>query len=379
MITVTTHADTPPSGFWADELKKARAVRDGEVQLAGYAPVLYEPPKALLDDDQAIYDPKTWAFGNPNLDVSVSGEWLEKSFEDAKLAGNDEVNRWLSQHANIEVKTHRLVDAAWSAAKLWPAAKSKLVADLDDLLDAAEYLTLGIDGGGLDDLLSLCVIGKLQGGKWVAWQKSWIQVKGVATRSGNEGLYSDFESAGDLDICNAGDDVEGLVQLISYINSRADVFAVGVDPAGIAAEIAAQLVSAGIPREKLVQVPQGFRLGPAMISIGRRLNENKLHHTGQPLFDWAMSNAQLNERGFLSKADTHGKIDPVIALLCAAMVALEAEQVVVEAEGSGEQQEVNGWVDPVNFWAIQEGGDFFSVWLEEHSTGGDLIYRSFGK
>jgi len=389
MMLVTTHADIPPSGFWHDELKKARAVRDAETDLKGYLPIIYEPPASISADDKKILTPAAWRFGNPNLGVSVDEEWLKQSFEDARLAGETETNRWLSQHANLEIKRHRLSDRAWSATHFWDdAADIRTFSDLDDLLDQSEWVAGGIDGGGLDDLLSVCFIGKLLDGRWAAFQKSYIQHGALERQPQNKTLYREFSDAGDLEICPPGEDLERVVDLLMYVAQNSDFVGLGSDPAGIMSEIATSLVAAGFDGERIIQVPQGFRIQPALISVGRRLAEKRLVHANQPLFGWSMANAVLNDRGFLSKADagsvTRGsssnsgaaKIDPVIALLCAAMIALEAEQTYApSARGDAALGDINGWSDPSSYLAVKDGFAPFAVVSAHAGSGGTVVFK----
>ena len=384
MTIISTHADVVPSGFWGDEIKKARAVRDGDSNLAGYLPYIFEPPQSVIDDDKAIIEPENWKFGNPNLGYSVNLEWLKDSFEDARIAGQQEINRWLSQHANLEVKAHRLSDDAWSATYEWPKAKTETFTTLNELIDASDYITVGLDGGGLDDLLSITFLGKMYDGNWGTFQQSFVQQAAMERQKINSGKYADFMKAGDLHLCGVGEDVVKVVNLLMDADRRGHLVAVGVDPAGIANEIAVSLAAAGFDRERIVQVAQGYRLQPAMISVGRRLAEGRLVHAGQPLFDWSIANCIVNDRGFISKADTKAragaaKIDPVVSLLCATMVMLEIEAATVASEaqpdGEGGSHVINAWSDPINFMAIEAGGTMLGFWDPHEASGGSIIYR----
>ena len=84
------------------------------------------------------------------------GEDVRDVYGEAK--GIEAETIWLSQHLNIEIgmATH---DGRWAGADHWAAAAVKPFT-LEGLLARCEVATIGIDGGGLDDLLGVCVLGR---------------------------------------------------------------------------------------------------------------------------------------------------------------------------------------------------------------------------
>jgi len=96
----------------------------------------------------------------PNRDWSVSIARLEEDWEKAKLKGQGEIVRWASQHLNIEIGLALLPDR-WVGADYWEQAADKSLT-LDELLARSEVVVMGIDGGGLDDLLGVAVLGRAE-------------------------------------------------------------------------------------------------------------------------------------------------------------------------------------------------------------------------
>ena len=94
----------------------------------------------------------------PNRDRSVSISRLEEDWEKAKLKGQGEIVRWASQHLNIEIGLALRSDR-WVGADYWEQATDSNLT-LDNLLERSETVVIGIDGGGLDDLLGLAVLGR---------------------------------------------------------------------------------------------------------------------------------------------------------------------------------------------------------------------------
>ena len=72
---------------------------------------------------------------------------------------NDQAIRiWASQHLNIEMGLGMKTDG-WPGAEFWAAAVDETLT-LDTLISRSEAIVIGVDGGGLDDLFGLSVLGR---------------------------------------------------------------------------------------------------------------------------------------------------------------------------------------------------------------------------
>jgi phage terminase large subunit-like protein len=324
-IQISTASDKPAAGYWKSEVEKARSVRDGEAKLEGYLPALWEFPRKIAEDEKQWSDPKNWHLVTPNLGRSVSLDWLKQSFEGAKLAGRDEVLRWASQHLNLHLVGYASgADNRWPGALMWPARK-RAALTLKAILEQSETICAGIDGGGLDDLTSLTVLGRSPAGEWLAWSRSWVQPIALERRLQISGLLRDFEKDGDLRIVQPGTDLVEICELVKSLHASEKLLKIGIDPAGIGVEIGAALEGEGLPPDIVVGIKQGFGLLGAWTALERNLSEGKLWHCGQPLLDWAISNCMRSERGLISKAAAGvGKIDPAIGLANAAVLLRDA-------------------------------------------------------
>ena len=67
--------------------------------------------------------------------------------------GQGEIVRWASQHLNMEIGLVLRSDR-WVGADYWEQAADRTLT-LDELLARSETVVMGVDGGGLDDLLGL--------------------------------------------------------------------------------------------------------------------------------------------------------------------------------------------------------------------------------
>src|SRR5690348_10316210 len=97
---ITTQSDEPPVGVFESELKKARAIRDGEREGA-MLPVLYEFPRQIQkSEDRKWADPKLWPLVTPNLGKSITIDRLRSDYAEAKDSNEADFRVWASQHLN---------------------------------------------------------------------------------------------------------------------------------------------------------------------------------------------------------------------------------------------------------------------------------------
>lgn len=317
VIWLTTQSNEPPAGVFRQKLQYARDVRDGKIIDPQFCPVLYEHPRAMLDSG-SYKDPSTFYVTNPNLGASVDEEYLTREFSKAEAAGPDSLRGFLAKHLNVEVGL-ALAGDRWAGAEFWQRQGLGTDPTLQGLLDRCEVVDIGIDGGGLDDLLGLCVLGRETGtGKWLAWFKAWAHPIVLERRKSEAARLMDFVKAGDLVLVERiGDDVAEVAQIGGQVAASGLLDKIGVDVAGIGAIVDA-LVEAGVDQDQIVAVSQGWKLSGAIKTTERKLAEGALEHTGSPLMAWCVGNAKVEPKGnaMMITKQTAGtaKIDPLMAL-----------------------------------------------------------------
>jgi phage terminase large subunit-like protein len=158
MLTITTQSERAPSGVFRSELMKARAVRDGKLK-AGILPILYEFPS---DVDWRNTD--NWHMVTPNNGRSITVERLIPDYEQAEASGEEELRRWASQHLNIEIGL-ALKSDGWAGADFWEQCQDVQPVTLERILKECEVVDIGIDGGGLDDLVGAQQQGRARHGQ----------------------------------------------------------------------------------------------------------------------------------------------------------------------------------------------------------------------
>ena len=323
LVTITTQSERAPAGVFKSELLKARKVRDGHLK-APILPVIYEFPKKV-----DWRDSKNWWMVTPNNGKSISVDRLIPDFQQAESAGEEELRRWASQHLNIEIGLALRSDR-WVGADFWENVESNL-SGLKELLDRSEIVDVGIDGGGLDDLLGLAVIGRcFKTKKWLHWSKCWAHQSVLTRRKSESHRFNDFIKDGDLVLVdNIGEDIAELADIIYDIEDCGILDRIGVDPHGLGG-ILDKLIEKEIPQNKIVGISQGWKLTGAIKTLERKLAEKSLIHCGQPLMAWCVSNAKVEPRGnailITKQASGTAKIDPLMATLNAvSLISLNPE------------------------------------------------------
>lgn len=378
VLVITTQSKEPPRGVFKQMIEIARDVRDGKVDLP-ILPILYELPVELGKD--AWRDEKYWPLVNPNLGRSVDPAFLRAALIKADSAGpaaREELALLASQHFNVEIGAAQRADR-WAGADFWEAASDPSLT-LEALLERSEVACVGIDGGGLDDLFGVYVLGRDRVTKeWLGWGRAFAHRIVLAKRKSEASGLEDFERDGDLVL--DGDatlfvpkrrvadpdappptpfDIAGVVDIVAQVNAAGVLHKVGLDPAGVGGVVdALSEIGVGSADDeadcgygRVVGVPQGFALMRGIKTVERKLRDGTLWVAAQPLMAWAVSNARTEYKAnyvMVTKAASGvGKIDPVMALFDAAFLMADNP----EAPGGGPSIYNNASARPDGFLVI---------------------------
>lgn len=344
LAMITTQSEEAPVGVFKAELQKARDVRDGKLQ-APILPVLYEFPREMqVSKDRAWRDPSNWHMVTPNVGRSITIERLEEECALAERTSEAELRAWASQHLNVEIGLALMSDA-WAGAEFWERGADPTLS-LEALLDRSEVVVLGIDGGGLDDLLGLCVLGRSRMAeavlvpehrdetgalvpeqtvmvkKWLHWGHAWAHKIVLDRRKEIASTLLEFEKDGDLTLVDEpGEDVRAVADIVCRVRDASllpEKNAIGVDAAGIG-DIVDELTNEqrDIKPEQIVGVSQGWRLNGAIKTTERKLAGRQFLHGGRPLMAWCAGNAKAEDKGnavaITKQASGKAKIDPLMA------------------------------------------------------------------
>ncbi len=317
VIYLTTQSDEPPAGVFKQKLDYARDVRDGKIVDPGFVPVIFEhPPEMVASGDHLKVE--NMAMVNPNLGFSVDKAFIEREFKKAEQAGQSSLRGFLAKHGNVEIGMNLRSDR-WAGADFWESQNKHPGLTLDGLLDRCEVVDIGIDGGGLDDLLGLAVVGRdAETREWLTWTHAWAHPSVLERRKDIAPRLQDFARDGDLTLVrNIGDDVAEVADICALCESSGLLDKIGVDPSGLGGVMDA-LLQADVPENKVIGISQGWKMTGAIKTAERKLAENVLIHGGQPMMNWCVGNAKVEPRGnaVIITKQTAGsaKIDPLMAL-----------------------------------------------------------------
>lgn len=326
VIYLSTQSDEPPAGVFKQKLNYFRDVRDGKIKDPKSLGILYEFPEAMLEDG-SFADPANFYVTNPNLGVSVDQEWLEREARKVENAEGGEKQVFFAKHLNVEIGL-ALRNDAWAGGRYWEQAAEPALASLDEIKARCEVVVAGIDGGGLDDLFGLAVLGRCRATKrWLLWSHAWAQPDVLERRKDIVSKLRDFQREESLTICEAvTQDVSECADIVAGLAACGllpEKYGVGVDAAGLGTLIE-ELSARGIMEPQVAAVAQGWQLKGAILAAERKLKDGTLRHGGTGLMAWCVGNAKADLRGsnivITKQAAGKAKIDPLVAMFNAVML-----------------------------------------------------------
>ncbi len=326
-IWLTTQSDEQPAGIFASMLSYARGVRDGRINNPQFLPILYEFPEKYIEEKLHLL-PENFYITNPNLGASVDERFLIAEFEKAKEGGEESLRDFLAKHLNVEIGLN-LRDSRWIGADFWEAQAADFT--LEELIERSEVITIGGDGGGLDDLLGMAVLGReKETRRWLLWVRAWCHEKVLELRKNIAAQLRDYEKDGDLVIIEkSGEDCRQFGAICKLVYDSGKLDKIGLDPLMVGGLIDG-IIEADVPEELIVGIAQGYKLAGHMQTTERKLAEGTLFHANQRMMDWCVGNARVEVRGnnalITKQSSGKSKIDPVIATFNAAsLMALNPE------------------------------------------------------
>lgn len=323
LLQATTQSKEPPAGVFRQELQNARAVRDGIIHLP-VLPILYEFPEDVISaGDWRL--PQNWPLINPNFGRSVHGDFLANELMKADREGPAKLALIASQHFNVEIGIGLRTDR-WVGADYW-LERGDPGLTLDAIIERSDVCTVGLDGGGADDLFGLCVLGREQGTrKWLHWAHAWCLDKVLQNRKEIAPRLIDLENCGNLSIVEASHqatgDVVDVIERIDKAGLLPQKNAIGADVVGVTG-VTDELERRGydVSQEAgfIVGIPQNWTMNAAIKTAELRLNDGDIVHCNQPLMTWCVGNVKIEARGnavtMTKQVSGFAKIDPVMATL----------------------------------------------------------------
>lgn len=351
-LITTTESEGIPAGAFKDELHNARKHRDGFFRGQEVRPTLammFEFPREIAKNPAKWQDPSNWTMVQPNLRKSVHMSDLIKGWNSEKQKGEKEKREWASQYLNIEMGVGMPMDG-WPGAAHWSAASDETIT-LETILLRCEAIVVGFDGGGLDDLSGLAVLGRepaeilvpvtvdgreivIKMKRWISLCRAWCHRGVLDIRKSIASQLEELDKAGELKIV---DDVlialAETVAVIQRINEAGLLACVAIDSEGPYGVLVEALAEIGITEEggQVVGVGQGYKLMNAIKTTEVRLSNGMLKHAPSAMMDWCVGNVRIEPTATAIRATKQNagdaKIDPWCALQDAATVMVTNPEV----------------------------------------------------
>jgi len=332
LLITTTQSDDPPSGAFRDELMMARQIRAGKYRgqvIRSMLPILYEFPPDIARDRTKWSDPKNWHMVMPNLGRSVQLDSLVADWQTERTKSDHAVNVWASQHLNIEVGVG-LMDNAWAGAEYWAEATDETLT-LDSVIERSEVIVVGVDGGGLDDLFGLSVLGRDRATKdWLSWSHAWCHDGVLRKRPSIAADLQSFAADGELTIVDDRlGDVTEIVEVVDRINKAKKLACVAIDAEGPYGEFVDALAEIGVTEEagRVVGVGQSYKLMNAIKSTERKLANGTFWHAPSRMMSWCVANVKIEATATAIRPTKQNagdlKIDPWCAMMDAATMMVK--------------------------------------------------------
>ncbi|MNS00524.1 Phage Terminase [compost metagenome] len=325
VIWASTQSDEAPAGVFKAKLDYFRQVRDGTIIDPGSLPLIYEYPEEMIEAE-AYLDPANFYITNPNMGRSVFVEWLADELRKVINAQGGEKQVFLAKHLNIEIGL-RLAADRWAGANHWPGAADTSLT-IGELLARSEVVVAGVDGGGLDDLMGLGLIGRCRETRdWLSWSRGWAHDDVLQRRQDIATQLREFADDGDLVICE--DPLQPIREAADILEQVfgsglfPEKYGIGLDPYGIGA-LVDELAMRKIEGEILSSIRQGAALSPASWGLEIKLKNRTFRHGGSRMMNWCVGNAKAVVRGgavlITKESAGRAKIDPLVAVFNAAML-----------------------------------------------------------
>jgi phage terminase large subunit-like protein len=311
-----TTAGDDTSQLWQEDYNYASGVVLGDFTDETYFSYIFE-----LDEGDDPLDETSWVKANPNLNVSISIEYLREQAAKAATSPVD-LNRFTRYHGNRKVSSF---------------SRFILPADWDELADTlsswqtADAITAGIDLGGRDDLAAFAVVARFpldedaEGN--TIWQYETFSrafIVDETHRDLTKQPWAGWIADGDLTVCRYV--VAALRDELLRVADELGVRAVAYDPDN-AAQLGDELSQAGLEVLKMPQNP--FHFHEPMNELSAAIRERRfVPDSSDGILRWCALNMMTTENAqgkmMPDKRNSSEKIDAAVAMLMALRLAMLA-------------------------------------------------------
>jgi phage terminase large subunit-like protein len=334
---ITTAGDDPDRKSIGWEVHEyARKVRDGELNDPTWYVKIY-----AADEDDDIFDEKTWYKANPSLGHTIS---IEAVRQEALAARNSEAAerlfRWLRLNQWVSLKR-----TGWLPLSLWDRTEGKW--DLSELVGKRCYP--GLDLSSTTDITAACYLFPPQEGfsDWRCIFEAWIPEDNMKERVQRDKVPYDRWVNQKYLYATPGDvvDYDFVEARLKAASKQYDIRALGTDPWN-SRMLTQRLMKDGI---NVIEIQQNMRnMSPAMKMIEQLMKRGMMTHEKNPVARWCWGNIAIavdgNENIKPMKNKSRDRIDLIVALINAMATAMLFEEVKFDInETTKEYLKMMGW------------------------------------
>lgn len=305
LLVYATTSDYDREGSICNEIHDyACKVRDGIVEDQKFLPVIYETTK-----EEDWTSPEVWAKANPNLNVSVSLEYLERECARAKEEPTYE-NTFKRLHLNV--KTEQAI--RWLTLDKWDASDAAIFEP--DLL--GQPCWCGLDLSTTTDLSALAMVFKRETGGYQVLFRYWVPEANARKRERSDRVpYTQWIREGWITACHGDSiDYDVIRRDINALAKQYNIQEIACDRWN-ATQLITQLDGDGLT---IFPFGQGFTSMTAPTKeLERLISAGDLSCGQNPVTRWMASNVTVEtdsaENYKPSKRKSSERIDGIVALI----------------------------------------------------------------
>ena len=272
---------------------------------------------ASVDEGDDWTDPEVWERANPNLNVSVKRDDLERKCAKA-------INVPAAQNAFRRLHLNEWVESytRWIDAEVWRACGDPV----DEAALAGKPCYAGLDLAATTDICALALVFPNDDGPSDIVMRFWVPEEQMQQRVKRDRVPYDVWARQGLITLTPGNvvDYAFIRHEINELGNRFGIQEIAFDPwnaIGLATQLGEQ------DGFQMVQMRQGFAsLSGATKELEARILGRKLKHGNNPVLTWMMSNValQMDAAGNvkINKAKSTERVDGVAALVMATARAM---------------------------------------------------------
>jgi phage terminase large subunit-like protein len=326
LLFAITTAGTNKEGICFEQRDYAIKVLRGVVDDDTYFAVIY-----TLDEEDDPFDEANWPKANPGLGICKRWDDMRRLAKKAREQVAARPN-FFTKHLNIWVTA----ESAWMDMERW--AKREGIADSEERKKWP--LWVGVDLANKIDICAAVKVWRDPTGKTHTEPRFWLPEGRIETAPNHIAeLYRKWSDAGFLELTD-GDVIDhGFIkaEIVEWVKGES-LMEIAFDPWS-ATQFSLALAEEGLP---LVEVAQTVKnLSESMKSVQAEVYGSKIHHDGNPVMTWMMSNITVkpdkNDNIFPNKSTPENKIDGPVALFTAKSRLL--------VNGGNDAQDLSGFFD----------------------------------